>query len=154
MKGLIAGDLEWARVPTSVTVLAERVDESLRLKWKDQEFDLIQSVFEIGRLPQSHALRRETVHQLEEAIGIYEAIQRRERRQLFSPITWLAWLIRIPLAVLDRAGLLTEATAPPIAKIVIEILWVVLLAVLTSKWVGVPSEWIKLLLDRRPNPGG
>lgn len=48
------------------------------------------------------------MERLDMAIGIYRDRLPRAKREGFSPITWLAYLIRIPITVLERAGMMSH----------------------------------------------
>lgn len=45
---------------------------------------------------------------LEEGIGMYQSRERIAFREIFYPTVWLAYLIRLPITVLERAGLITD----------------------------------------------
>jgi len=78
---------------------------------------------------------------LERAIGVYQEWRDAAFRDLFNPLVWLAWFIRLPIFVLERAGLQDEATA---SRVIQGYGWIVRIAVL---WVlirlGGPIPWDK-----------
>jgi hypothetical protein len=45
---------------------------------------------------------------LEEGIGMYQSREKIAFREIFYPTVWLAYLIRLPVTVLERAGLITD----------------------------------------------
>jgi hypothetical protein len=45
---------------------------------------------------------------LERGVGFYSARQERAFREMFSPLTWLAWAMRIPIVIFERAGVPVE----------------------------------------------
>ena len=59
------------------------------------------------RLPRdgnSHGAYEIVISTLVEAIGAYEVSFGRAKRDLWSPVYWLARLIRAPITIMERAG--------------------------------------------------
>ena len=42
---------------------------------------------------------------LERGVGVYAELKKAALRRMFSPLTWIAALLRIPITVLERAGM-------------------------------------------------
>src|SRR5262249_16508300 len=78
---------------------------------------------------------------LERAIGVYQEWRDAAFRDLFNPLVWLAWFIRLPISVLERAGLQDEATASRVVKGYGGIVRIAVLGVLMR--LGVPIPWDK-----------
>lgn len=73
---------------------------------EDREFDLFVDFFEvISRQEVRHQDHRDLVIEaLERAQGHYEKIRTRRRWNLINPVYWIAMLLRIPIAILEFAG--------------------------------------------------
>ncbi len=51
---------------------------------------------------------------LEQGIGVYEARRARALREKFNPLVWMSGVVRAPVFVLDRAGLMETEEGPSI----------------------------------------
>ena len=54
---------------------------------------------------------------LEQGMGAYQAMMALAARERKNPLVWLAWMIRAPIFVLERAGLAEESTHSKVAEI-------------------------------------
>lgn len=88
------------------------------------------------------------MHRLEMAIGAYEEHQRNAIRDWFNPLFWIAAVIRIPVSILEFAGLIsTEEENSAVVKfygcaVRIAFLSVlVFLAAFLAKKTGIPLPW-------------
>jgi hypothetical protein len=59
------------------------------------------------RLPRSgdgHGSYQAVIDILEEGIGAYKCWLKQAKLELFNPVIWAAYVIRIPITVMERAG--------------------------------------------------
>ncbi len=70
----------------------------------EHNYNLVSDYF---RLREKNAvLGYELVMQaIEKGIGFYEEKRKEALWDLFNPIVWIAWFIRLPITILDRAGI-------------------------------------------------
>ena len=82
---------------------------------------------------------------LEEGIGTYLARQENARRELFYPTVWLAYILRLPITVLIRAGILPsgEFVTNIYGKLLQAGMFV--LIVLLSIKLGITIPWERLV---------
>ena len=146
--------LDWADIPT----LVRRTEpdtyhdkETGRLVMGEREverWDLIEDYFEhaFGEGP-SAATFNMLMQTLESGIGVYEAARDAAFRDLLNPLSWIAWLVGLPLTVLERAGLAGEASTSVVGRTYAWIIRVVMVAllILVMAWLGVTIPWDKLL---------
>ena len=84
---------------------------------------------------------------LEQALGLYEARKKAAFRAIFNPLNWIAGLVRIPITVLERAGI--EEGSSWMLK---AYAWILRTAVLllvvvgVARLAGVPIPW-KVFLE-------
>lgn len=139
---IIHRDLYRAEIPTDMVVV-----ETVIVKGSDYDildhFHGHQNVFEV------------LMTLLERAIGVYQEWQDAAFRDLFNPLVWLAWFIRLPISLRERAGLQGEATASRVMQgywwiirvcIVVPIILLAVLWILTR--LGVPIPWDKFPWDK------
>jgi hypothetical protein len=111
-----------------------------------RRFDLLEDYF--GPDHHGHFEQYERVIEaLDRGIGSFEQQQKAAFRQLFNPATWLAWCVRFPITVFERAGLEGEEASSTALKIygwVIRGLALLVLALLARK-LGMTSAWEKLI---------
>lgn len=154
-------DREINRLIPLVDAALHRVSIETRVALADFEFDLeagkqkkvnhwyelIEHYFQLprdGRKAQDFfQLLMET---LERGIGALEEARRMAVRRAFSPITWLAWIVEIPIIVLARAGVPMEDAS---SKGVQAVAWVLRLGMLAAvafaaTKLGVSLPWEKL----------
>ena len=71
----------------------------------EKAYDLILDYF---RLPRRSGYEHETFEEvmrcLNNGVGFLEARKRRAFWEMFNPIFWVAWLLRLPITVMERAG--------------------------------------------------
>jgi hypothetical protein len=109
---LVSSVLDYVEIPTDVTLTDHDYDlvegRTVRKKVK-RSYDLIDHYFELPREGrQREEFFRLLMQTLERGIGGMEELQRVAVRRAFSPITWLAWIVEIPIKVLARAGVPME----------------------------------------------
>jgi hypothetical protein len=85
-----------------------------RVKWKDRyatpdkkprEYDLILDYFRLPRIAgEEHQPFEAVMRILNNGIGVFEARRDRAFAELFNPIQWIAWFIRLPINVMERIG--------------------------------------------------
>jgi len=92
---LVVGDhLRRAGIDAAVTV-----DE-----WETRTDDLVAGYLELTRGQGGYETQRMLMALLESALGFYEARKKAALREMFNPLNWIAGLLRIPIAILERAG--------------------------------------------------
>jgi hypothetical protein len=113
---------------------------------KEQKFDIISDYLRICRNDtDAQHLFEVMMTTLEEGIGVYQLREQRAWRELFFPTVWLAYIIRLPITVLQRAGI------RPSDKLVTDIYGrliqagTLILIVLLSIKLGVTIPWERLI---------
>jgi hypothetical protein len=82
-----------------------------------QRYDQLLNYFEIRRQYGGHAWSFDLLlHVLERGIGVFEAYKSAAVRELMSPLSWVAWSIRLPLTLLERAELAEQGTPSLLVK--------------------------------------
>jgi hypothetical protein len=152
---IIHRDLHRAEIPTH---MAEETRKPTKF---DKEGDVVETVIVKGSdydiLENFHG--RQNVFEvlmtlLERAIGVYQEWQDAAFRDLFNPLVWLAWFIRLPISILEHAGLSDESVTSRVIQGYGWIIRVCMVALIVSAslWVltkvGMPIPWDKLPLDR------
>lgn len=115
-----------------------------------RKYDVIRDYFELpgGELGSMRQHWFEKVMNiLEQGIGMYQARREQALRDKFNPLVWFAGLLRAPLLVLDRAGLLETEEAP--SKVLMAYLWMVRLVflvilALVAARLGVSVPWDRI----------
>jgi hypothetical protein len=70
-----------------------------------RRFDLVMDYFRLPRpMAREHAAYIAVMRMCNNAVGVLEARKRQTFWQLFNPIHWVAWLIRLPITILENAG--------------------------------------------------
>ena len=101
-------------------------------------FDLVQNYFDLlGMAGPLESIGR-LVSALDQGIGYYGDLKRTAFWRMFSPVTWLAWFVRLPLTVLERAGV---ASSNRIYGWFIQGLVALILALVAQK-LGLPLDKI------------
>jgi len=84
---------------------------------------------------------------LEQAIGMYEARVKYTFGQLFNPIEWISWLVRLPLEILERAGLDQNddmhKRAYSIYGWIIRVVFALILLLIAAR-IGIKVDWKEL----------
>jgi len=113
---------------------------------KQRSFDIITAYLHtpLGSLD-SQRMVEPLMILLEEGIGTYLARQERARRELIYPTVWLAYIVRLPITVLIRAGILpsTEFISNIYGKL-IQVLALIFIVLLSIK-LGVTIPWAKII---------
>jgi len=72
---------------------------------KEESYDLILDYFRLPRPAGKEHKAFEAVMQcLNNGIGVLEARKKRAFWEMFNPLFWIAWFIRLPITVMERAG--------------------------------------------------
>ena len=93
------------------------------------------------------------MRKLEAGIGLYEARKRQAFMELFYPTTWIAFLLRLPISILEKAGLASAETSSLLVKgymWVIRVCVLLLLISFTAKQLGIPIPWKEVLTHILP----
>lgn len=148
---IIHRDLHRAEIPTDMVEVTKKstkfdkeghVVETVIVKGSDydilEHFHGHQNVFQV------------LMTEMERAIGVYQEWQNAAFRDFFNPLVWLAWFIRLPISLRERAGLQDAATASCviqgygwIIRVCVAVL-IVLTVSLVLTWLGVPVPWDKI----------
>jgi hypothetical protein len=143
---LVVEHLGTAEVNTEVIVqeLDQRLDnERIIQRHVDRPYDLFESYFELEGRSDTFIFQMQA---LERGIGVYSARRERAFREMFSPITWLAWAVSLPILVLERAGVPMEDASSSGVQAVAWLLRLgmfVLIALVGTK-LGVSIPWDKI----------
>ena len=147
---LVGSVLDIIDISTTVTMSDYEHDlatENLAMKKVDRTYDLIDHYFELPRESrQSQEFFRLLMQTLERGIGGLEEAQRAAVRRAFSPITWLAWGVQMPILILKRAGVEIQDASSKGAAAVGWALRLVMLAfvVFAAAKLGLSIPWEKL----------
>lgn len=86
--------------------------------WKDrdpiddketrQNFDIVLDYFRLPRHTRPQDAYEYLMGVLEQTIGVYESRLKQSKRDFWNPVTWLAHLVRLPITVMERAGLMNH----------------------------------------------
>jgi hypothetical protein len=133
--------VNFAGVPTSVYhEHRDPVDNH-----EDRErYELILDYFRLPRWDNGYKAFEAVMGVLEQAIGVYEGRLEQAKREIFNPVAWVAHVIRIPITVLERAGLAAhEKTASMVLGAYARFVQIVMLIilVLTAVRLGVKIPW-------------
>lgn len=119
LQPLVSGFLFQAGIATTFTFSQPSFDREKDRVVMDPagRYDVIIQYFELpggdlGRARQEWF--EKVMNVLEQGIGVYEARRARALREKFNPLSWLAGILRIPLIVLGRAGLLDTEEGPSV----------------------------------------
>lgn len=133
-----------------------RVDVS---RWEEKDFggrqmekvsrdlDLIGNYFDLERNGSFLETHRMLMRSIEEGIGVYEALGRVAVRRMFSPISWIASVVRIPVTILERAGVESGEASSGVVRAYALLLRGVMLVILLfiAAKLGISLPWEKLL---------
>jgi hypothetical protein len=146
---LVSFALNRIYISTQVTLTdyASEVKEGqLAKKQINRTYSLIDNYFELPRGNRRQDCFRLLMQALERGVGGLEEEKRTAVRMAFSPISWLAWVVEIPIRVLERAGVPMEDAS---SKGVHAIGWVlrlgmfIVVAFVAAK-LGLSVPWEKL----------
>ncbi len=121
-------------------------DAGLTYAPKEEKYDIVADYLdiEVGSIEGQYTSDL-LMRMLEEGIGAYQARQPVAFREIFYPTVWLAYLVRLPLSVFERAGLVSdEKTAVDIYAKVLKVVTAALLLFILLK-LGVKIPWNELL---------
>jgi hypothetical protein len=148
---LVHSALERLTIPVVVTVSDYEHDlasEPLQMKEVRKKYDLIGDYFQ---LPRDGGKRQDyfhlVLHTLERGIGGAEELKRRARLRMFNPVWWVAWVVGLPITILEMAGVpMDEATSKGITVVA----WLLRLAMFVAvsfaaAKLGFSVHWDKLL---------
>jgi hypothetical protein len=127
----------------------KRVAGHFEYNEKEEVFDVIEDYFD---LPHRRDSFDAVMASVERTIGIYEDAKKTALLRTFNPLNWLAILIRLPLTIMERAGLAEDPqTHSKVASVytwILKITMLILLLLLASK-LGLSIKWSDLI--RVPN---
>src|SRR5712692_2100369 len=113
-------------------------------------YDVILQYFELpqgdlGRARQ--AWFEKVMNVLEQGIGVYEARRARALREKFNPLAWVAGILRFPVIVLGRAGLLDTEEGPSMVLRgyfwLVRVLFLMILTLLAAR-LGLSTPWQRI----------
>jgi len=111
------------------------------LKIMEKEYDIILDIFQLP-----HRLDAEIydmlISTIDRGIGFYKRLRKQELINLVSPISWIAYIFRIPLLIIQRTGLVTnDEGASLLLKLYIWVvrLIVLLILLLIAKKLGIEN---------------
>jgi hypothetical protein len=146
MMHIVRWDINYAGVTTAV--VHKHWDPAER-KNQENRYDLILDYFRLPREPNSYQAYEAVMAALEQAIGMYEARLRQAKRDVFNPVVWAAHLIRLPITIMERAGLVGhEKTAHMVLGGYAKFMKVVmaLIVVFVALRVGVKLPWNEMFV--------
>jgi len=72
---------------------------------KPRQYDLVLDYFRLPRVSgETHAPFEAVMSMMNQGIGVIEMHKRQTAWNLINPISWMAFLIRLPITVMERAG--------------------------------------------------
>jgi hypothetical protein len=145
---IISWDLRRVGIPTGVR-WEDRDDEfemigtSPKFKKVRCNADLISDYFELPREGSNARFFDMVIAAVDRGIGAYEMLQRHALRRKYNPLDWIAFLLALPILVLERAGIASEETD---SKLVTGYAWIIriLIAILlglTVTKLGTSIPW-------------
>lgn len=112
-------------------------------KPKTEEWDLIHDYFDLPHSPDARTYKL-LMQTIERGIGYYEARKKVELRSMVNPISWIAWVIRLPFVILGRAGMEDKNIVVDMYKWLIRIIMFVILILIMTK-LGISINWAELI---------
>jgi hypothetical protein len=159
---------EHSTIEQQINRLAPRVSRDLALagidthvslsKWEEKEFgglemekvsldqDLIGNYFDMQHGGSSLQTHRMLMYAIEEGIGVYESFKSAAMRRMFNPITWVAAVVRLPITILERAGVESGEASSGVVKaygLLLRVLMLVIVLFIAAK-LGISIPWEKL----------
>lgn len=101
IRRMVWWDLHYIGVDTVVVWKGRRI---LEHKEPDKKFDVIMDYERLPRQENGHPAFQAVIDVLEQGIGLCKGRLRRAKMEMFNPIMWAAYAIRIPITVMERAG--------------------------------------------------
>ena len=136
---VVRRDLFYANVVVNYTSITDEFGEEVR-----QSFDIILEFFEFLRRSPGRSSHNLIISSLDQGIGYYEDRKNRCFWDFFNPFAWLGYIVRIPLIVIEKAGIVPDKdAASKLLKFyewLIRSLVVLLLALLATK-LGISIQW-------------
>ncbi|MDB4433110.1 hypothetical protein N9166_00085 [bacterium] len=132
----VSAALRYAKIPT-------------RISWKStgDQHDLIQDYFYLPRDARAQSFDS-VLHVTDQGIGYFERRVSKARRELISPVHWGAYLLGLPLRVLELSGIKTSGKVlGDVYAWAIKLAVFLLLALLATK-LGVSIPWTDLPVPR------
>jgi hypothetical protein len=105
---LVFWDLQWAGVPTAVD---HRERDPVTGNVTVTKYDAITDYFRLPRHGDGQAAYEATMDVLHQGIGVYKAMAKQAKRNRWNPVVWLAHFIRLPITVMEYAGLTAHPKA-------------------------------------------
>jgi hypothetical protein len=99
---IVHRDLNFAGVPTGIYY---KHWDPVEQKDEREDYDTILDYFRLPREQSARQAFEAVMGVLEQGVGIYAARLSQARWELFNPITWAAYAVRIPITIMERAGL-------------------------------------------------
>ena len=107
---------------------------------KPKQYDLILDYFRLPQAENPHDSYDSVMKILTNGIGMYEARKKRAFWEMFNPIHWIAYIIRLPILVMMRAGFGSQEMIVGIYGKTIRILLLAILVFLALKY-GIEVQW-------------
>jgi len=102
-------DLNYAGVSTGVY---HKHWDAVEQKEQRDHYDLVLDYFRLPRQDDAYKAYETMMSVLEQAIGVYDGRLKQAKWDLFNPVMWVAHVVRLPITVMERAGLAShEKTA-------------------------------------------
>lgn len=136
---VVLWDLRWPRIPTTAWF-----GSLMSAGDKRREYNVITDYFRLPRAQHAQACYEAVIEVLDNGIGVYKTRLHQAKRDMVNPIVWIASVVRLPITIMEHAGLATSEEGQRMAlgvwgKIV-RALWVVFL-VLGAIHYGVKVPW-------------
>ncbi len=100
MMWMVNWDLTYIGVATRVNYKEDDLVDGAVIN----KYDLIMDYYRLPRSGNAHVAYQAVIDVLEQGIGLYKGRLKQAKLELFNPIIWAAYLIRIPITVMERAG--------------------------------------------------
>ena len=144
----LVGDVMWLSGRDTTLILEQSISvEPLRPPKKTRRrYDLLEHYFE----PDHHGSfdnYRHLIQALDRAIGVFEHKKKQEFWQLFNPATYIAWVLRFPISILERVGVEGDEASSVMIKAygwLIRLMMLLVLALVAQK-LGISGVWEKLV---------
>lgn len=122
--------------------------DKLIQKKVDRRFDLVEDYFQIPRTSDAAAFNL-LMSAIERGIGVYEEYRRRALWDFINPLAWTAFLIRMPLIVLEKAGLYDEDARSYVLRVygwlIRSLMFFFIVFGIAKLGIAIPIPWDKLI---------
>lgn len=108
-----------------------------------EKYEMIEQYFDLPHDPKASSYRL-LMQSIERGIGFYQDRGNKALFELINPFIWVVWLIRLPIAVLNRAGIEDKGVIMQIYSWVIRTIMVVMLIFYATK-LGISIPWDEFL---------